>query len=165
MSLEGLQEELDKFEGQEVVASLLDRGTELREFARDVEEKLRLVELESIQDYIAESDNLVALHDQIRLCDSTLLQMEALLGGFQVTSTPNPNTVGWGMSTSMSMSMLVSMSMSVAWIQADLGAISAEIKSLQDKSMGMGLKLKNRKVTGRSAQTQTGWGRDSESRV
>lgn len=102
MSLEGLREELEKFEGQEVVASILDQGTELREFARDVEEKLRLVELESIQDYIAESDNLVALHDQIRLCDSTLLQMEALLGGFQVTSTSNPtqpNPVGWEMRT------------------------------------------------------------------
>ena len=90
VSLEGLQEELEKFEGQEVVASILDQGTELREFARDVEEKLRLVELESIQDYISESDNLVALHDQIRLCDSTLVQMEALLGGFQVTSTSHP---------------------------------------------------------------------------
>ena len=36
------------------------------------------------------------------------------------------------------------------WCQADLGAISAEIKSLQDKSMGIGLKLENRKVTGRA---------------
>ena len=86
MSLEGLQEELRRFEGQAVVASILDQGSELREFARDVEEKLRVVELESIQDYIAESDNLVALHDHIRLCDATLLQMEALLGGFQVPS-------------------------------------------------------------------------------
>lgn len=111
VSMEGLRQELEHFQEEEVVASILGQGSELREFARDVEEKLRQVELDSIQDYIKESDNLVSLHDQIRLCDLTLTQMEALLGGFQ----------------------------------ADLGAISAEIKSLQEKSLGMGVKLRNRK--------------------
>lgn len=110
--LEGLQMELDQFQGQQVVASILGKGSELREYARDVEEKLRQVELESIQDYIKESDNLVSLHTQIRDCDAILTEMEALLGGFQ----------------------------------ADLGSISSEIKSLQEQSMSMGLKLKNRKV-------------------
>jgi len=42
--------------------------------------------LESIQDYINESDNLVSLHSEIRECDSILTQMESLLGGFQETS-------------------------------------------------------------------------------
>ena len=41
------------------------------------------VELDSIQDYVAESDNLVALQHQIRGCDSILGKMESLLGGFQ----------------------------------------------------------------------------------
>jgi len=41
------------------------------------------VELDSIQDYVAESDNLVALQDQIRGCDGILGKMENLLGGFQ----------------------------------------------------------------------------------
>eukprot|EP00249_Psilotum_nudum_P015105 c25168_g1_i1 orf=345-2651(-) len=112
VALEGLQEELEQFQSQQVVASILGKGSELREYARDVEEKLRQVELESIQDYIKESDNLVSLHGQIRDCDSILTQMETLLGGFQ----------------------------------ADLGLISSEIKSLQEQSMSMGLKLKNRKV-------------------
>ncbi|MCO5563351.1 hypothetical protein L7F22_016992 [Adiantum nelumboides] len=112
ISLEGLQEELEKFQSQQVIASILGKGSDLREYARDVEEKLRQVELESIQDYIKESDNLVSLHTQIRDCDIILTEMEALLGGFQ----------------------------------ADLGSISSEIKSLQEQSMSMGLKLKNRKV-------------------
>jgi len=30
--------------------------------------------------------------------------------------------------------------------QDEIGSISSEIKSLQEKSMGMGMKLKNRKV-------------------
>lgn len=33
-------------------------------------------------------------------------------------------------------------------VQADLGAVSAEIKDLQERSMGMGVRLKNRKVRG-----------------
>jgi hypothetical protein len=41
------------------------------------------VELDSIQDYVAESDNLVALQSQIRGCDAILGKMESLLGGFQ----------------------------------------------------------------------------------
>ena len=41
------------------------------------------VELDSIQDYVAESDNLVALQQQIRDCDGILGKMESLLGGFQ----------------------------------------------------------------------------------
>ncbi|GAQ91388.1 vacuolar protein sorting-associated protein [Klebsormidium nitens] len=111
ISLEGLQDELEHFQGQEVVANILGQGSELRELARDVEDKLRQVELESIQDYIRESDNLVSLHTQIRDCDGILAHMEALLSGFQ----------------------------------ADLGAISSEIKSLQEQSLSMGVKLKNRK--------------------
>jgi hypothetical protein len=110
--LEGLQQELEDCEGDEVVANILAKGTELREYTKGVEENLQKVELESIQDYINESDNLVSLHSEIRECDSILTQMESLLGGFQI----------------------------------EIGSISSEIKTLQEKSMGMGLKLKNRRV-------------------
>lgn len=110
--LEGLQQELEDCQDDEVVANILAKGTELREYTKGVEENLRQVELESIQDYINESDNLVSLHSEIRECDSILTQMESLLGGFQV----------------------------------EIGSISSEIKTLQEKSMGMGLKLKNRRV-------------------
>ena len=41
------------------------------------------LELDSIQDYVVESDNLVALREQIRGCDTILETMEGLLGGFQ----------------------------------------------------------------------------------
>eukprot|EP01018_Ginkgo_biloba_P025458 Gb_30516 [translate_table: standard] len=113
ISLEGLQQELEDCQSDEVVANILAKGTELREYTKGVEENVRQVELESIQDYINESDNLVSLHAQIRECDSILSEMESLLGGFQV----------------------------------EIGSISSEIKTLQEKSMGMGLKLKNRRVT------------------
>ncbi|KAK9110889.1 hypothetical protein Scep_018408 [Stephania cephalantha] len=112
ISLEGLEQELEECQNDDVVANILSKGTKLREYAKGVENDVRQVELDSIQDYIKESDNLVSLHDQIRDCDNILSQMETLLSGFQ----------------------------------AEIGSISSEIKSLQEKSMDMGLKLKNRKV-------------------
>ncbi|XP_062110988.1 vacuolar protein sorting-associated protein 52 A isoform X1 [Humulus lupulus] len=112
ISLEGLQQELEECKNDDVVANILSKGTKLREYTKGVENNIRQVELDSIQDYIQESDNLVSLHDQIRDCDNILSQMETLLSGFQ----------------------------------AEIGSISSDIKILQEKSMDMGLKLKNRKV-------------------
>ncbi|KAI4303712.1 hypothetical protein MLD38_039311 [Melastoma candidum] len=111
VSLEGLQLELEECKDDDVVANILSNGVKLREHTKGVENNLRQVELDSIQDYIKESDNLLSLHDQIRDCDSILSQMEALLSGFQ----------------------------------AEIGSISSDIKILQERSMDMGLKLKNRK--------------------
>ncbi|CAN1811379.1 Vacuolar protein sorting-associated protein 52 A [Linum perenne] len=83
ISLEGLEQELEECKGDDVVENILSKGTKLREYTKGVENNLRQVELDSIQDYIKESDNLVSLHDQIRDCDSILSQMETLLSGFQ----------------------------------------------------------------------------------
>ncbi|CAJ2628446.1 vacuolar protein sorting-associated protein 52 A [Trifolium pratense] len=112
ISLEGLQQELEECKNDEVVANILSKGPKLRDYTKGVENDLRKVELDSIQDYIKESDNLVSLHDQIRDCDNILSHMETLLSGFQ----------------------------------AEIGSISSDIKILQEKSMDMGLRLKNRKV-------------------
>ncbi|KAK0600536.1 hypothetical protein LWI29_015968 [Acer saccharum] len=112
ISLEGLEQELEECKNYDVVANILSKGTKLREYTKGVENNIRQVELDSIQDYIKESDNLVSLHDQIRDCDTILSQMETLLSGFQ----------------------------------DEIGSISSDIKILQEKSMDMGLKLKNRKV-------------------
>ncbi|KAG5056225.1 hypothetical protein JHK85_008735 [Glycine max] len=112
ISLEGLEQELEECKNNDVVANILSKGTKLRDYTKGVENDLRKVELDSIQDYIKESDNLVSLHDQIHDCDSILSQMETLLSGFQ----------------------------------AEIGSISSDIKILQEKSMDMSLRLKNRKV-------------------
>ena len=42
-------------------------GGDPKAFSRQYESQLRAAELESIQDYIAESDNLLALHAQVGL--------------------------------------------------------------------------------------------------
>ncbi|KAG2540069.1 hypothetical protein PVAP13_9NG530700 [Panicum virgatum] len=111
-SLEGLQQELDDCKNDQEVANILANGIKLRAYTKGVENNIRQVELDSIQDYIKESENLVLLHDQIRDCDNILSQMETVLTGFQT----------------------------------EIGSISSEIKVLQEKSMDMGLKLKNRKA-------------------
>ncbi|KAL3641855.1 Vacuolar protein sorting-associated protein 52 [Castilleja foliolosa] len=112
ISLEGLEQELQDCKTDDVVSMILSKGTKLRDYTKDVENNLRQIELNSIEDYIKESDNLVSLHDQIHDCDTILSQMEKLLSGFQV----------------------------------EIGSISSDIKILQEKSLDMGLKLKNRKA-------------------
>lgn len=112
VSLEGLRQELEECKSDDVVVNILSQGTKSREYTKGIVKDVQQDELDSVQDYIKESNNLVSLHEQIRDCDSILSHMEYLLSGFQ----------------------------------AEIGSISSEIKSLQEKSMDMGLKLKNRKV-------------------
>ncbi|CAN6319602.1 unnamed protein product, partial [Urochloa humidicola] len=81
-SLEGLQKELDDCKNDQEVANILANGIKLREYTKGVENNIRQIELDSIQDYIKESENLVSLHDQIRDCDNILSQMETVLTGF-----------------------------------------------------------------------------------
>ncbi|KAJ0025961.1 hypothetical protein Pint_06751 [Pistacia integerrima] len=87
ISFEGLAKELEECKNYDVVENILSKGTILREYTKGVENDLRQVEMDSIQDYIKESDNLVSLHDQIRDCDAILSQMETLLSGFQVAES------------------------------------------------------------------------------
>lgn len=111
----GLMADLD-LEQINVVRNIMrSEGSDLKERAMSVEAKLQTVELESISDYVAESDNLLALHTQIEGTDGILETMESLLSGFK----------------------------------NDLGKISSEIKSLQEQSLGMSIKLRNRKAAER----------------
>lgn len=67
LGLTGLETELETFRDHEIVKGILDHGCDLQKYADEVEEKLRRVELDSIQDYIQESDNLASLHEQVLL--------------------------------------------------------------------------------------------------
>lgn len=60
-----LDKELEEFANHDIIRKILEQGCVLKEYTRDVDQKLCSLELESIQDYIQESDNLVALHDQV----------------------------------------------------------------------------------------------------
>jgi hypothetical protein len=60
----GVEDELDTYAGHEVLRAILDQGCDPKEYGRHYEARLRQAELESIQDYLSESDNLVMLHQQ-----------------------------------------------------------------------------------------------------
>lgn len=60
-----LDENIEALHNHEIVRSILDEGHPLKEHAREVDDELRLAELESIQHYIGESENMVALHEQV----------------------------------------------------------------------------------------------------
>lgn len=57
-------------------------GTEPRDMVAQFDAKLSAAEVNAIQDYIAESDNLIALHGEIEQCDNVLEAIEGLLGKY-----------------------------------------------------------------------------------
>ena len=66
--LSGLVGEVERLGEHEVLRAILDQGSDVREFGRQYDSQLRGAELDSIQDYILESDNLSLLHRQVRAC-------------------------------------------------------------------------------------------------
>ena len=104
--------DLESFRADSTVQDALAKGTDLRAYSLEVEEALRSVERESIEEYIGESESLAGLHGDIRACDSVLDSMELMLRGFQT----------------------------------DLASISAQIKYLQEESLTMNVRLRNRKA-------------------
>lgn len=62
-----MEDELDRYAGHEVLRAILDQGCDPKEYGRHYEARLRQAELESIEDYLSESDNLVTLHQQVRM--------------------------------------------------------------------------------------------------
>jgi vacuolar protein sorting-associated protein 52 len=80
-SKDGLDKNLEDFEIQEV----LRNGTDLREYALQVEKGIKEAEKTSIADYLKESENISSLHNQIEECDNILERMESMLMVFQVS--------------------------------------------------------------------------------
>lgn len=56
----------------DVIEEVIKTGTDLRQYSKEVEKKLREYENKSIQDYIKESQNIVNLHNKINNCDNIL---------------------------------------------------------------------------------------------
>jgi hypothetical protein len=112
INFDEIDEDLERFQQDEIVADALAKGVDLREYSRQIDDELKQVEMESVREYVGESDNVVYLHNQIQACDVVLARMQEMLLGFQ----------------------------------ADLGGISEEIRYLQDQSLSMNIKLRNRRA-------------------
>ncbi|XP_022224489.2 vacuolar protein sorting-associated protein 52 homolog [Drosophila obscura] len=74
-----MTEQLDN----EEVREILKNTTDLRQYSRQIEKEFKEVENKSIEDYIAESQNIANLHNQINDCDDVLGRMENMLMSFQ----------------------------------------------------------------------------------
>lgn len=74
-----ISDQLDNDEVREI----LKTGTDLRQYSRQIERDFKEVENKSIEDYIAESQNIASLHNQIGECDDILERMESMLMNFQ----------------------------------------------------------------------------------
>nr|GMN68898.1 hypothetical protein TIFTF001_037949 [Ficus carica]GMN68904.1 hypothetical protein TIFTF001_037955 [Ficus carica] len=130
ISLEGLQQELEDCKNDQVVANILSKGTKLREYTKGVENNIRKVELDSIQSldqpqrvFVPAPPEYLAM-DYIKESDNLVSLHE------QIRDCD---------------SILSQMETLLSGFQAEIGSISSDIKILQEKSMDMGLKLKNRK--------------------
>ncbi|CAH0725898.1 unnamed protein product, partial [Brenthis ino] len=74
-----LDKNLEDLEIQEV----LKNGTDLREYALQIDKNIKEAEKSSVADYLKESENIASLHNQIEDCDSILARMESMLLVFQ----------------------------------------------------------------------------------
>ncbi|KAI9350471.1 Sac2 family-domain-containing protein, partial [Zopfochytrium polystomum] len=110
LSLNEVDDRIMEFQEDELVKGALAKGIDLREYAREIEKELALVEHAHVDDYVAQDSDFSSLKTEIASCDSLLESMESLLAGFKT----------------------------------DLAKISGEIQSLQEQSLTLTIKLKNR---------------------
>mmetsp|Transcript_20438 Transcript_20438/g.34213 ORF Transcript_20438/g.34213 Transcript_20438/m.34213 type:complete len:714 (-) Transcript_20438:96-2237(-) len=111
INFEEIDEDLAAFQEDEMVQQALHRGVDLNKYGKELERDLRQAEMESVVQYVENSEQVTDLHRKMQECDGVLARMEEMLHGFQ----------------------------------ADLGEISAEIKHLQNDSLSMSIRLKNRR--------------------
>lgn len=67
----------------ESLKEVLNSGTDLREYSKEIEKELMKMNNISISSYIKESENIAKLHNQIGSCDKILGNMESMLSNFQ----------------------------------------------------------------------------------
>ncbi|KXS13007.1 Vps52-domain-containing protein [Gonapodya prolifera JEL478] len=66
-----------------LIRDAIQKGVDLRQYAKDIEQQLKEVENEHIMDYVTSSRQLTTLHSQISRCSDLLSDLEGLFEGFQ----------------------------------------------------------------------------------
>ena len=83
INFDEIDEDLERFQEDEMVQQALQRGVDLRKYGRELEKELKEAESASITQYIDNKQQVLDLHSQINDCDSVLLRMQDMLVGFQ----------------------------------------------------------------------------------
>ena len=75
--------DLERLKSDEFVAAALDRGVNLSDYKSQIDRELREVELDSVREYVAQSEQVVELHQRLQRCDEVLARTQETLLGFQ----------------------------------------------------------------------------------
>mmetsp|Transcript_8197 Transcript_8197/g.13240 ORF Transcript_8197/g.13240 Transcript_8197/m.13240 type:complete len:690 (+) Transcript_8197:98-2167(+) len=81
--LETIQEDLKRFQEDDVVQEALSKGVDLRSYSRQIDQDLQALQAASIPEYVLEAPATAELYNQISECDSVLESMETILKKFQ----------------------------------------------------------------------------------
>ncbi|KRX79828.1 Vacuolar protein sorting-associated protein 52 -like protein [Trichinella sp. T6] len=119
----------------ELLSEILGMGIDLREYAKDVQKQLKSVEADAIQEFVEQAENIATLHNEIRNCDKILNVINLFYLHFSFSYLLK--------SPYLCLQQMESM---LTAFQSDLGNISNEIQSLQEQSVKMSVKLKNRQA-------------------
>ena len=82
--LASFEEDLERFAEDSFIQTALSQGVDLHGYSYQIEQELRDVEVESVRDYVSQSEQVVELHNQMQSCDAILARMQEMLLGFQV---------------------------------------------------------------------------------
>ncbi|KAL0483883.1 vacuolar protein sorting protein VPS52 [Acrasis kona] len=83
IDLDEIDEDILRFQQDELVQKALQQGVDLRDYGKDIEKELRQVEIDSIEDYLQEAERIADLYQQLCQCDGVLEKMEGTLQKFQ----------------------------------------------------------------------------------
>lgn len=83
IDLAEITQDLERFEKDEFVQEALSEGVDLREYSRQIEADLKVLESASIGEYLEEAPHIARLHNEMKVVDTVLLEMQELLTGFQ----------------------------------------------------------------------------------
>lgn len=84
IDMSGISEDLEAFHEDVMVQEALHRGVDLKLYADELAGELREAEMETVKQYVANSDEVISLHRQMQECDGVLARMQEMLLGFQV---------------------------------------------------------------------------------
>ncbi|KAI4817863.1 hypothetical protein KUCAC02_011236 [Chaenocephalus aceratus] len=115
----------------DLVKEALKTGVDLRQYSKQVESELQRIEQASIKDYIKESQTSLCWHNQSTACDSIWRSTESSFCRLTICHHTPVYPYG-GHAERLS--------------QCDLSSISSEIQTLQQQSVSMNVRLKNRQA-------------------
>ena len=78
-----MEQDIQRFASNDAVRAVLEKGVDLQNYGKKIQESLESAEQASINDYLNQVDRVEQLHQEISICDQALETMEDLLTQFK----------------------------------------------------------------------------------